>query len=72
MLNRNEFNQATHAEGIRFIYSNLTSLVPSLSVLPTLLIWAMWDKIEHDKLLGWFFVALSVLAARLLLARLFF
>ncbi len=59
------FNKETRAEGIRFLYRNLNSLIPGLAILPCVIAWSVWGNIDHVIVLSWLSIALSVILLRL-------
>ncbi|MAX53051.1 MAG: hypothetical protein CMH22_13825 [Methylophaga sp.] len=58
------FSQATRAEGIRFLYRNLNSLIPGLAILPCVIAWSVWGYIDHVIVVSWLSIALLVIVLR--------
>jgi len=61
--------QRVTAHAVDCLYQNLPRIVLSLILMPSIILLAMWNRVDHGFLLVWFALALSVLFSRIYLVK---
>lgn len=66
------FADQVNAQAIRIMFGNITSIAASVTLMITVMVWVMWERIGHVILIAWAVTVFAITLAEIQFGRMFF